>query len=745
MHSFSPAQNLKIRYLKIGCIIMGCLIVTRLLYLQASIAYHLHTRGQKNFLRIIPVKPTRGNILDCKGRLLVTNRAVSNLCWVGSGKKSVTSADLKKLDKLADIVPISLSVSDELVATIKQAERKNGSVTLATDLTFEQLSQIEELFPDDAHIHILTSFKRLYPHETFACHTLGYLGHFDMSPEPIGRMGLEKICERKLRGQQGSTAKKINSFGKNLAEIELKRALSGHAIYTTLDIDIQKIAEAVFPENESGTIIVMDTKDGALQSVVSRPSFNPSLFLDHIDHEKWHKMQENRPFLNRAFNACYPPGSLFKLVTVSAALEHNIIKQDALWYCNGYFTYHGRRYGCHLHTGHGELSTCQALAHSCNILFYTIGKQIDIDLLAHYAHIFGLGTKTNVPFAEKEGLIPSRAWKRQAKGERWWQGETLSASIGQSFLLVTPIQVARMIASIFTGYLVQPRLLIKDPIISTPLRVRPETIDFLQRSMKSVVTGGTGQRINTVKNITIHGKTSTAQTSLLQKRDKGKEYMEHAWFVAHVQYKTERPFVIVVFIENCGSSTVATQTVKDFLQQYKILINDRATEKTSDDLAQEIPLAYQWTDATTQILTADIPNINALSQDMAEEITGVQTLLLDAGQDLLNINSALIDTEQAENKKDTSSNDMQPCNKKDSGDRTNNIGTTQIDEYTPDYTSLNAEHTGDSTQTLKKKRNKKSWWGRTATEQDANANEVLESCSVPNDTSLHYQTETVTQ
>jgi len=587
----------KIRYLSIGCIGMGLIIMIRLLYLQATISYYLHTRSQKNFLRISSVQPIRGTIVDSKGRLLATNRIVTNLCWLGSGQKNLSADSVATVTRLASLVPLRITNHDELMTALKRTERSSSTLILAHELTFEQLSRIEELFPDDPHIRITTHVKRLYPHTTCACHILGYLGSADNAAATSGRMGLEQICERTLRGQQGSIARKINSFGTHVAEIELKRTLAGNTIYTTLDIDIQNIAETVFPEQESGTIIVMDAKDGALQAVLSRPTFNPAFFLDHIDHKQWQQMQENRPFLNRAFNACYPPGSLFKLVTVSAALEHNLIKQDALWYCNGYFTYHARRYGCHLHTGHGQLSTCQALAHSCNILFYTIGKQIDIDLLAHYAHLFGLGSKTNLPFAQQEGLIPSRAWKRQVKGERWWQGETLSASIGQSFLLVTPIQVARMIGSIFTGYLVQPRLLQKDPIVTTPLQLKADTIDFLQRSMKSVITGGTGQRAN-LKNITIHGKTSTAQTSLLQKRDKGKSYMEHAWFAAHVQYKTERPFVLVVLLENCGSSRVATQTAKNFLQQYKLLVDGQRQVDKQTVLTQQLPV-YEWTDATT--------------------------------------------------------------------------------------------------------------------------------------------------
>lgn len=601
MRSLGNITSKKIGYLQLGCIFVGGLILLRLLHLQAHLSYHFYARGEKNFLRIIPIQPSRGNILDKHGKLLATNRPVSNVYFTGSGQKNITPIIIEKLKKLETIIEKKLDNDPQLMTTLKRAEKNNDSIMLACDLTFEQLSKIEELFPNDPNISIITSMKRFYPHETFAAHALGYLGKFDFTPAPIGRMGIEQVCETLLHGHYGSHLKKINSFGKNLAEIDLKQALTGQHIYTTLDIDLQKIAEAIFPLDESGTIIVMNPHDGSLQAIVSRPTFDPNIFIDPISPTEWKKLQENQPFINRAFNACYPPGSLFKLVTISAALEHGIIKQDALWYCNGYLTYHGRRYWCHLHTGHRELSTCQALAHSCNILFYSIGKKIDIDLLAHYAHTFGLGTKTEMPFCEKEGLIPTRAWKRKTKGERWWQGETLSASIGQSFLLVTPIQIARMIGSIFTGYLVKPRLLQQDPIITQPLQLKPETIKFLQQSMKLVVTDGTGQQINSVKDITIYGKTSTAQTSMLQKRDMGKTYQEHAWFVAHVQYKKEAPFIIVVCIEHCGSSRKATMTVKRFLQQYKLLING-TTETLSNNPNEQTQLPYEWTDASSQLL-----------------------------------------------------------------------------------------------------------------------------------------------
>ena len=313
----------------------------------------------------------------------------------------------------------------------------------------------------------------------------------------------------------------------------------------------------------------MDPENGDLQAVVSRPSFDPSLFLESISNQTWHELQKNNPFINRALNP-YPPGSIFKLVTVSAALESKLLDPERMWHCKGYVIFSNRKYWCHHRWGHGELNTIQAVAQSCNVLFYEIGKRIDIDLLAQYAHKFGLGEPTGTLFPERKGIVPSREWKDETKGEPWWPGETLSVTIGQSFLLSSPLQIARMIASIFTGYLVKPRILQHEPIESVPLTMKQETIDFLQRSMKWVVKRGTGKRVN-VKDIKIYAKTSTAQISDFSKRKLGTEFLEHAWFVAYVQYKEYKPLVLVILIENAGTSKVATLIAKQFLLEYKNL------------------------------------------------------------------------------------------------------------------------------------------------------------------------------
>ncbi|MBT3455708.1 hypothetical protein HN446_01460 [bacterium] len=385
-------------------------------------------------------------------------------------------------------------------------------------------------------------------------------------------MGIEKLFNDSLKGESGELLRTINSLGRNLKEKEIKKALAGQDLHLTLDLKLQKLAEKHFPETKKGAFILMDSFSGALKVIVSRPSFNPNIFLDSIISNDWKKIQETQPFINRAFDSCYPPASIFKLITVSAALEEKIITQDSTWNCKGFFRFGKSNLRCR--AKHGSLTTELAVAHSCNILFYEIGKRMNIDTLAHYAHTFGLGKKTNILFSEKKGLIPTYNWKIEYKGERWWKGETLSVAIGQSFLLTTPIQIARMVASIASGSLVNPRILEKETIIKQPLKISEKTRAFLNQSMRTASTEGTGKRLNNIENLTIFAKTGSAQTSELSKRKLGDKYLEHGWFVANIFYKNEKPITLVVIVENAGGSRIPVNITKKFLIEYSKLMQD---------------------------------------------------------------------------------------------------------------------------------------------------------------------------
>jgi len=486
--------------------------------------------------------------------------------WQGSGNRALTA---EQLNALADITAITNTdmFDASVYKKIVHAERKNQKVVLIFDLDFSVLSKLSEKFPQHKNVIIDTHFKRFYPYNSLACHVIGYVGNIKIAAN--GQAGLEKIFDTDLAGKPAASQHVVNSVGQRLSQAQLEQGSAGVDIQTTIDITLQEICEKIFPAQYVGSLILLNPVDGAIVSVVSRPSYDPNMFLKPISCDAWNALQHNNPFLNRAFDASYPSGSVFKLITVSAALEHNIISTDMIWDCKGYTLFGNRKYWCGRKSGHGEISVIQAVATSCNTLFFEIGKKMDIDILAYYARKFGLGEKTNCILPEKTGLVPSRDWKFNCKGERWWQGETLSVTIGQSFLLVTPIQIARMIGSIFTGYLVTPRLLVSDPVITVDLDIKPETISFLKKSMKMVIRHGTGRSVQKVKDIKIYGKTSTAQTSDLKKRYLDPKYLEHGWFVCYFQYKDYDPYVLVVMVERVGAAQVATTVAKDFFAEYK--------------------------------------------------------------------------------------------------------------------------------------------------------------------------------
>lgn len=570
-----PTNNLKsindkLIFIFKAVIILLLIILIRLFYLQIQLNDKLFLLGKRNFTRLSKVSSPRGNITDFNGHLLATNRQVINIYWRGSGNKLFNNEQLELINNLQIINNFEFTKED--LSKIKTTERYSRSILLFKDIPFEKLSQILEKASTSNNLEIETKFKRFYPQKALASHIIGYLSQID--EETIGKMGLEKIFEDNLKGQPGQTQNTINSLGKNLKKEEITSPESGKTIRTTLDIHLQKIAEEIFPPDCKGALILMDPRNGALRALLSRPNFDSSTFLKQLSLHDWKEFQENQPFLNRAFNACYPPASLFKLVTVAAALDSGLIKRESNWTCIGHTTYCGRKYHCNKLEGHGFLTTLEAVGLSCNPFFYEIAKHIEIDTLAGYANRFGLGQKTDVLFSEKEGLIPTSNWKRKTLKERWWRGETLSAVIGQSYLLVTPIQIARMISGIFEGYLIKPRILEEQPIEKSELNIKPDVLEFLKQAMRIAATIGTAQRVGRIRDITAYAKTGTAQTISFETQGDSTEKLEHAWFAGNVAYKNEPALTLVILIEKAGHSRISTEVAKQFLLRYKKLMSD---------------------------------------------------------------------------------------------------------------------------------------------------------------------------
>lgn len=538
------------------------IIFLRLLLLQVVQHERLAKIGERNFVRFKMIPAQRGNILDCKGSPLVTNTPITTVIWQGTGNQSLTEQQKQLLQNVGQILQKPFCEKQ-----IKLVERLSRQMILAQHVAPEILSLLAEQCSDLPNIIFETAYERFYPYDRLACHILGYLSDVHASME--GKTGLEKLFEEQLKGEPGINQQYINSFGALLENKQIKDQSCGQDIVTTIDLSLQKIAEQCMGAQQAGIFLLINPKTGAIPALVSRPNFEPSVLSKKMTPEVWKELQENRPFVNRAFNATYPPASIFKLVTVAAALEEKIITEDSMFNCRGYAMFKDRKYHCNRHSGHGIVTLKEGLAYSCNIPCYKIAQRLPIDTLASYAFEFGLGNKTDVPFSEKSGLVPTNEWKKATKGERWWTGETLSACIGQSFLLVTPIQLACMIGSIFEGYLVKPRILMDQEIVKTPISISRKTREFLQDCMKSVIDTGTGRLVNRFLNITIFAKTGTAQTiNLGAKNADDKGHLEHASFVSYFYTEKSDPLVLIVLLEHVGGARIAVGVAKDFFRQY---------------------------------------------------------------------------------------------------------------------------------------------------------------------------------
>ena len=531
--------------------------------------------GERNFLRTEFISPTRGNLLDCNGILLAANRPVYDLFWRGSGVRRFSEHQKNTLKKVESILDIEFEQNSK-IQKIKYAEKISKRVLLKSDISFEQLCCISEQCADSSNLLITNRFKRSYPYHNLAGHILGYLSKQEEKYSTIGLYGLEKMFQEELKGEVGHVLNIINSKGRKLSQLEFKDAKSGNDINLTLDLQLQSIAEKLFEKDQSGAFILMDPQDGAIKVFLSYPNFDPNAFLKPISQQDWNnKLSYNNPLLNRVTNAIYPPASIFKLITFAAGLEEKIITPDEEFKCVGFTKFGGRKYHCIRHWGHGQLDSKTALAHSCNIPCFDIAQKIKINQLADYAFRFGLGFKTGFLLPEHSGLVPTFEWKVATKNEPWWPGETLSVSIGQSYTLVTPLQIVRMISGICTGYLVRPRILQQEEIDFQELQISQETLGFLQNAMREVVIQGSAKALNKIKDFQIYAKTGTAQTISLEKERVSKEQLEHAWLASYFNYKEEAPLIMVVLVENVGSSVPARNIAGKFLVEYKKLKNKK--------------------------------------------------------------------------------------------------------------------------------------------------------------------------
>ncbi|MDO8643744.1 MAG: penicillin-binding protein 2, partial [bacterium] len=435
---------------------------------------------------------------------------------------------------------------------------------------------------------------RFYPLKDLSGITLGYVGEisseklkryrsegekgYSMGDE-IGVSGLEKTWEKYLRGQDGYEQRIVDATGRVVTTEDLssllheEEAVSGNHLVTTLDLDLQRYAQERFGQR-TGAAAVLSVKTGEILAFVSRPSYDPNILSGNVSPEQWKSLIEDpmKPFLNRLYQAAYPPGSTYKIIVAAAALEEGVIDFKQTVYCPGHL-YFGRLFRCWKEGGHGTVNIKKAMVESCDVFFYEMGRRLGVDRIAKYAKKFGLGEKTGIQLeGESAGLIPTQEWKLKNRHQAWMKTEDLSIAIGQGYDLVTPLQNALLIAAVANGgKKIRPFLVSEaktpagevvyrfEPEEGERIGLKPETIQFLQEALIGVVkdNGGTAHGLSWRK-VSMAGKTGTAQVVSEEGKSRFKGLKgDHSWFVAYSP--TEAPEIAIsVLVEHGGhGSSVA--------------------------------------------------------------------------------------------------------------------------------------------------------------------------------------------
>jgi penicillin-binding protein 2 len=538
--------------------------------------------ADNNRLRKIAIKAPRGTIYDRNGRALVENIPSYNLLLDRSQTKSV-AASLAFAAGALEKPATALAAVAARYADVPAF----APVLLAEDLTLPQVARFEVARLEHPEFSVEVSHRRLYRLGTYAAHALGYLGEVSVEEleEPdtpygagdlVGRHGLERIYDRRLRGSDGERVVVVDSRGQPVEESGREVGKAGGSLHLTLDAGLQEEAERAL-EGKVGAVVALDPRNGEIRALVSAPAFDPNLFTRRLAVEEWQQLisDPHHPLQNRALQTTYSPGSVFKIVVATAALAEGVVDTSKGVFCNGTAMYYGRPFHCWKQGGHGWMSLETAIKNSCDVYFYKLGQGLGIERLARWARRFDLGRSTGIDLdGEKSGLVPDADWSQRIRRHPWYPGETISVAIGQGALLVTPLQVATMIAAVANGgYRVTPHL-VADAVVPPPesLGLDAQALEPVRRGLWRVVNDqGTGASAR-VAGVEIAGKTGTVQVvshaAFADTSAAPWEMRNHAWFASYAP-AAHPELVIVIFIEHGGQgSRVAAPVAKQIYEKY---------------------------------------------------------------------------------------------------------------------------------------------------------------------------------
>lgn len=560
----------RLRQVGLGGLLLLTVLGARLYDLQVVRGEEYSQRAHDNTVVLEPIPAPRGRILDRNGRLLVSNAPQFELVVVPAEMKD-REKTLEMLSKLLDEKVKHLQAKIDKAAPLLP-------LVLRRDLTLGTLTTATSIAEVRPGVAVRAGAIRRY-HNRLASHLFGYVAEitaeelrvrrsrgYAMS-DPIGKVGLEKQYDEVLRGTKGVQQVHIDVLGRTVASTEVRPPVPGPDLYLNLDVELQKVAEQALGETlkelherngekSGGTVVVMDCNTGDVRALASLPQYDPGPFSRGIKTREYQALldDEGFPLVNRMIHSAFSPGSTFKLITASAGLQGGYCTPSSVFYCGGSFM----GANCFVTSGHGGIGFEDAMAHSCDVVFYQLGFQMGIDRLRKFCAAFSLGEPTGIDLpAETGGLLPSPQWKQREWEDRWYDGDTVNMSIGQGFLLVSPLQMAVVTAAVANGgTVVKPQLarkfVARNGLVTKPpaakagrkVPVKPEFLAAVRRGMRGAVMHGTGVAANS-ELVQVAGKTGTVENSPSIHNRHGRN---HVWFVSFAPY--DKPeLVCVVFLE----------------------------------------------------------------------------------------------------------------------------------------------------------------------------------------------------
>ena len=567
-------------------------IIFRLYYLQVYQADRYKMLADENRISTRLLIPPRGIIYDRNQELLASNRQNFQVSIVAEQTPDIQET----LDAFKKIMPLAEAEEEKIKKEIRR-KRSFVPIKIKDNLTWEEVSKIQLNAPSLPGIVIDEGLSRYYPFGEKMMHILGYVSSVsenDVKDDPllevpgfkIGKAGIEKLFEKRLRGRGGNQKLEVNAYGRVMKEIEKNDGVLGEKIDLSLDARLQTKAFELLGE-ESGAIVLMDVHNGEILAFASTPSYDPNLMVTGISNEDWKTLvnNERHPLTNKVIAGRYSPGSTFKMIVALAGLESGAIKPETRFFCAGKMFLGSHPFHCWKHVGHGYLDVVQALQHSCDIFFYETAQKVGIEKIADMARRLGLGEKVGIGLDnENAGLIPDKAWKQRTRKEPWHPGETLISGIGQGYILTTPIQLVTMMSRLVNGgYEVRPsflRVSEEEQKNIKKINLSQTYLDIVKEGMYNVVNvpGGTAYMSRFDYNgMKMGGKTGTTQvrrislkerqTGILKESELPWRLRNHALFVGYAPHNNPKYAVVVLVEHGGGGSSVAAPMASKLLQE----------------------------------------------------------------------------------------------------------------------------------------------------------------------------------